>query len=199
MSDMTPIAYVTRDALLARGLLPRGLMPCGPEALDALHALIDYAPRSPLELDPSRQQIIPYVLIREPGGQFLTMARLRAQTEQRLHDKLSLGVGGHMERVDAQEPSPILAAMWRELHEEVELRPGALGAPQLLGLLHDDATPVGQVHLGVIFLAQIARAEDLKVREVDKIEGWWSTPAWLRTQRARLESWSWLALDALSA
>ena len=61
--------------------------------------------RSELEEDPSFKQIIPYAIIsnKEPersgirqSQSFYLFRRTSKQTEKRLHNKFSLGVGGHM-------------------------------------------------------------------------------------------------------
>ena len=52
-----------------------------------------FLPRSRAEYDASVKQIIPYVVIRR-GEEYFLLRRLKKQTEARLHDKLSLGVGG---------------------------------------------------------------------------------------------------------
>ena len=70
------------------------------KALDAdimdkllLHGV--FRPRNILEEDPSYKQIIPYAVICH-GNEVYMFRRLNKQTEARLHNKCSLGVGGHM-------------------------------------------------------------------------------------------------------
>ena len=70
------------------------------KALDAdimdkllLHGV--FRPRNILEEDPSYKQIIPYAVICY-GNEVYMFRRLNKQTEARLHNKCSLGVGGHM-------------------------------------------------------------------------------------------------------
>jgi predicted NUDIX family phosphoesterase len=195
---MPLIAFVPRAAL-PHALPHTGLLP-DPDArhLHALRGALDWAERAPLELDPSKKQLIPYVVIR-CGARCWAMRRTRAQSEARLHDKLSLGVGGHMERPDAGEDDPILAALRRELHEEVCLP----HTPTLrfIGLINDDSTEVGQVHLGLLYEASLSEEimAEVAVRETDKHIGQWMTDAQLERERARLETWSQIALDALSA
>ena len=48
--------------------------------------------------DNTVRQIIPYVILRR-GRHYFLLRRLKKQTETRLHEKLSLGVGGHINDV----------------------------------------------------------------------------------------------------
>ena len=48
-------------------------------------------------------------------------------------------------------------AMRRELDEEVAIT--SPGPMRLVGLINDDATAVGQVHLGVVHLYELERPE----------------------------------------
>src|ERR1035438_1998705 len=99
------------------------------------------------------KQIIPYVLI-EHRGRILAYQRTAKGNESRLHNKYSIGFGGHINDTDLQPQSNILyTGMLRELNEEVYLP--TLSGLQLLGCINDDASLVGQVHLGVVFRAQV--------------------------------------------
>lgn len=152
-----------------------------------------FAERSALEEDPTRKQIIPYVVISD-GIRFFVTARKKAQTEARLHGKLSIGVGGHIGEIDVRDESDIIrAGMMRELHEE--LRIDCTANPEFQGFLNDDTNPVGQVHLGAVFFA-IASSENISVRETLKMEGFWMDVDEIMAERDRLETWSSLVLDA---
>ncbi len=152
-----------------------------------------FAARSVLEDDPARKQIIPYVVISD-GIRFFVTARKKAQTEARLHGKLSIGVGGHINEADVRGESDIIrAGMMRELHEE--LRIDCTSNPDFQGFLNDDTNAVGQVHLGAVFFA-IASPENVSVRETEKMDGFWLTVEELQAERDRLETWSSLVLEA---
>jgi predicted NUDIX family phosphoesterase len=204
MSASNMIAFIPRELLQAHELLKHGLHAYEATLLSMLEAWCDYAPRPELELDPSRKQLIPYVVLEDAQQQLWTMRRKKTQAEARLHERLSIGVGGHMEQEDGrgesdggqQAPSPILNAMQRELEEEL-FWPSQDPPPlRFYGLINDDTTPVGQVHLGLCFVAKVEQ-RPISIREHDKMEGWWERPARLQAQVAQLESWSALALSAL--
>ncbi len=110
--------------------------------------LMQYRPRSEVEDDPGFKQIIPYVVFRCNDAVFC-YKRGKSQGEARLHRLRSLGVGGHVSEEDAQGSKSLAAyesAMRREIGEEVEIK--SAGKSHRIGLINDDATPVGQVHLG---------------------------------------------------
>ncbi len=150
----------------------------------------DYAPRSEAEPDPTRKQLIPYLVLRD-GDRWFLMHRTRAGGDARLHDRYSLGVGGHLNPGDGG----ILGGLAREWAEEV----AADFDPEfrLVGLLNDDTTEVGAVHLGVVFEAD-AGGRPVAIRETDKLSAEWATVAEVRAVHLLLETWSQLVFDALT-
>jgi predicted NUDIX family phosphoesterase len=148
-----------------------------------------FTPRAGAEGDPSLKQIIPYGMVRSAASIFL-MRRTRKGGEERLHDKLSLGVGGHVNPEDLRggdTAGAIDNAFERELNEELEI--GCGYRKHIAGLLNDDATPVGAVHLGVVYWVDL-EAPLVRVREADVLEGDLVGAGTLREGRAAMESWS---------
>jgi predicted NUDIX family phosphoesterase len=187
-------------------VLPRGKVPGGTEfsgvrrmpesGLDALRAVVrahgQYLERPLAEDDPSRKQIIPYVIVRDGDAVFL-MHRTDAGGDARLHGKASIGVGGHLNPVDDGEDA-LMAGLRREWAEELE----ADWEPEfrLIGLLNDDSNPVGSVHLGVVFAVEAA-GRPLDVRERHKLVGAFAEPGKVAASWDRLETWSRLAAEAV--
>lgn len=157
-----------------------------------------FRPRSEVETDPSLKQIIPYVVLRSRGSVFC-YTRGGSQGEARLHRLRSLGVGGHVDEADAGGRDGFEAydfAMRRELAEEVEVRsPGVL---KLAGLINDDATPVGEVHLGVVHVYDLDEPE-VSPRESGLADAEFVPIASLAADRDRFETWSRFCIDALLA
>ena len=146
-----------------------------------------YRPRGEAEVDPSWQQIIPYLLMRD-GAQLFLMQRTQAGGDARLHDLYSLGIGGHLN----PEDGGVMAGLLREFHEEMvaEWEP----EPRLIGLLNDDDVLVGQVHVGVVFEADAA-GRPLAVRETHKLSGRFADPAEVLPLYDQLETWSRFLYD----
>lgn len=160
-----------------------------------------YALRKPTETDTTLKQLIPYVVFRagsEHGPVLFTYERTPKSGESRLHSKISLGVGGHINPVDGKPADSFAAfqqAMQREINEEVELGTSIV-SQSYLGLLNDDSNEVGQVHLGVVYLIQLAQPR-LKLRENAAKGGKFRTLKQLENVRDRLENWSGMVLDAI--
>jgi predicted NUDIX family phosphoesterase len=156
--------------------------------------LVRFRARSEIEDDPSWKQIIPYVVFRA-GGAVFCYTRGGGGGEARLRRRRSLGVGGHVAEEDADGRGTFDAyemALRRELDEEVTV--GSPGTLNLVGLINDDSTPVGQVHLGAVYLYDLDRP-DVSPREDDLIEpGFIPIPA-LRDDWDAFETWSQICID----
>lgn len=159
----------------------------------ALMQLVDdagyFLDRARAERDPSHLQIIPYICLRR-GEEIFTVTRLAAQGESRLHGRLSVGIGGHLNPDDGSPP--FWQGLSRELHEEVGLAPES-GRLRPAGIILDDSTEVGQVHCGIAYVLDLPADQPVFIAETDKMTGgWWTLPQ-LAAAEARLESWSaWL-------
>jgi predicted NUDIX family phosphoesterase len=143
-----------------------------------------------MERDRSFKQIIPYLVLRD-GPRWFLMRRTTAGGDERLHGRYSIGVGGHMNPGDAG----LLGGLRREWNEELV----ASFTPkfQLVGLLNDDTTDVGAVHLGAVYLADAA-GQAVTIRETDKLTGRFVDAAAVSANADRLETWSRLVFDHLS-
>ncbi len=149
-----------------------------------------YAPRAAMEVDPGHKQIIPYLVLRD-GERIFLMRRTRAGVDARLHDRWSIGVGGHVNPGD----DGVLGGLRREWREEIDADFEPAFEP--LALLNDDTTEVGSVHLGVVFVADAA-GRTVRVRETDKLEGGFASMADVDAVADRLETWSLLIHEALA-
>lgn len=159
-----------------------------------------YRPRCEMECDPAYKQLIPYCVFRYRGadGRVWVFAYTRGsgQGEERLRCKRSIGVGGHISLLDAQTAGVAAyeEGMRRELEEEVKI--GAAYTQRCVGLINDDLTEVGRVHLGVVHLFDLERPA-VEPREADLVDAAFVSLEELAAERARLESWSQICLDHL--
>lgn len=142
-----------------------------------------------MERDPAFKQVIPYLVLRD-GPRYFLMRRTRAGGDARLHDRWSIGVGGHLNPGDLGLDGGLRREWREELAAEFEptFRP--------LALLNDDTTEVGAVHLGVVYVADAA-GRPVAVRETDKLEGAFADPPEVGAVRGDLETWSQIVFDAL--
>jgi predicted NUDIX family phosphoesterase len=150
---------VVRRALLEEighfeGIRTQGLDQAVACLLDPVnHFFMD---RAAAEEDPSHKQLIPYCVFR-CGDRILHYTRGKSGGESRLHAKISVGVGGHVNPVDTgggkTGPDAYHAAVTREIEEELELPEEH--SHRIIALLNDDSNPVGQVHLGIVHLVDL--------------------------------------------
>lgn len=164
--------------------------------LDPAHT--SYRPRAEMEQDPSFKQLIPYVIFRyrDPAGMahLFQYTRGKGQGEARLHAKRSVGIGGHISADDSAAVSAYEEGMRRELEEEV-----AIDTPyrsQLAGLINDDQSEVGKVHLGVVHIFDVERPA-VQPRESEIIEAGFRPVSELLADMSRFETWSQICLKAL--
>ena len=191
-SAVDELVYVVPRSLVVTGDGWLGVRSAGAEAILATIASAGrFAPRPAMEVDPSFKQIIPYLVLRD-GPRWFLMQRTRAGGDRRLHDRWSIGVGGHLNPGDGDIRGG-LAREWRE-----ELRAGFEPDLRFVGLLNDDTTEVGCVHLGVVFVADAA-GRPVVVRETDKLTGAFADAAAVGEVRDRLETWSRLVFEHFDA
>lgn len=191
---MEQVLVVKREALETRlteeDFISEGIT----ELIEFMLSNYHFAPREQAEYDRSIQQIIPYVVIRQNDRYFL-LRRLNKQTETRLHDRLSLGIGGHINPMEQEIDgvSVIEAGMKRELEEEVFVE--SIANIQCVGILNDRSGGVSDFHLGIVYLLE-AKGE-VSVRETEKMEGTWATRSEIETAYPKLETWSQILVDQL--
>jgi predicted NUDIX family phosphoesterase len=148
-----------------------------------------FAPRPAMEIEPSFKQIIPYLVLRD-GERYFLMRRTKAGGDARLHDRWSIGVGGHLNPGD----EGLAGGLQREWREELVADFEPTFTP--FALLNDDTTEVGAVHLGVVVLADAA-GRPVAVRETDKLSGAFADPAEVAAGAEYLETWSRIVFEAL--
>ncbi|MCA9230080.1 MAG: phosphoesterase [Planctomycetales bacterium] len=170
-----------------------------PALLDNGH--LSYQPRGKMEQDPSFKQLIPYVLFRYLGAdgkpRLFQYTRGGGQGEARLHAKRSVGIGGHISTADAgagTRHEVYREGMLRELDEEVVIETPY--TEQCVGLINDDETPVGQVHLGIVHLFDVDNL-NVHAREEDILGACFVPIEEILPELDDFETWSQIVVKAL--
>ena len=146
-----------------------------------------YMYRDQAETDLDFRQIIPYVLVKNSKNEYLTYRRTSHGGEERLHHKLSIGVGGHVNFGDARK-NPVLEGLYREMKEEIGLTQDQYSW-EWIGYLMLSKTEVDKVHLGLIFEVLCDTIGD--VENCLEIVGWFSKEELKTMQQSNeFESWS---------
>lgn len=188
------VYVVPREELFLDGT-PHGCVPLDSEVLRRIYSRGYFADRGPVEEDPSLKQIIPYALVTR-GDSVFTFRRTDKGGEGRLHGRRSVGVGGHVNPIDAGDI--VIDALRRELSEEISL-PDRWSA-RLVGLLNNDRSAVGAVHVGVVAVVDVGPGV-VNVREMDTMTGGFMSREELlelhASERDSFEGWSALLLDRL--
>jgi predicted NUDIX family phosphoesterase len=159
------------------GYLPRLLDP----------NLLSFRPRSEVETDPSYKQIIPYVVLR-CGDLVFHYTRGQKGSEARLRALRSIGIGGHISETDhSLFGDPYRQGLQREVAEEVHI--DTTYTERCIGLINDDRTPVGQVHLGIVHIFDLAEPKARRA-EAALARAGFAPLAELRQQTDEFETWS---------
>ena len=155
-----------------------------------------YMDRELAEQSPQFKQLITYAIFCHQG-RILAYARTSKGGESRLHNKMSLGIGGHINPIDGltDSISTYLAGMEREIREEITFTGSA--TQELFAIINDDTNEVGSVHLGIVHRFELDNDEvaplekkltDMRFCTLDELAG----PLY-----ERLETWSAICVDAL--
>lgn len=153
-------------------------------------ARLRFLPRDEAEQDPTYKQLIPYLVLRHTGRVF--HYRRKGGGEKRLATLRSIGIGGHVTSEDGPAAEAYRAGLLRELREEVELAGGY--RERCVGLINDDRTPVGQVHLGVVHVLDLD-SDKVICREEALAEAGFAAVARLRADAEGFETWSCFLLE----
>ncbi len=151
-----------------------------------------FMPRKEAEYNFEHKQIIPYVVVHHKDN-YLLLQRTSNQSEKRLHNKYSLGIGGHINPVEAlQYENIIVDSMYRELNEEVQVNDH--GTLKFAGVINDDSNSVSKVHLGLLYILEVLSPE-FEVLEKDKMTAQWVSENDLHEYYDRFETWSQIVYD----
>ena len=152
--------------------------------------------RRELEEDPSYKQLIPYAVISCKESYYL-FKRTSGQTEQRLHNQLTLGVGGHMNpgTLKTSEGQYLIDELKREFFEEVKLLNACqVEGIEFIGFINDDTIPVGTVHIGLLYHIHLS-SKDVTINERDKMTAEWIKKKNLPEFYEEMETWTKIAFD----
>lgn len=148
--------------------------------------------RDLVENDPSIKQLIPYVILGY-NSNYVLLKRKPKQNEKRLHNKMSLGIGGHINPSDTLEQNDIIiSGLFRELNEEIHIKNYSM--PEFIGYINDDLSDVGSVHLGLLYKISLSD-DNFEILEKDKMEGSLVSIDSINDSYNNLESWSKIVFD----
>ncbi|WP_144624902.1 hypothetical protein [Bacillus velezensis] len=155
------------------------------------------------ELNFDYKQPIPYIVIRRKGFYFVT-ERLSKGGEARLHGKLAMGVGGHMNPIGIEGCNDLYSFKKvleintrREIEEELSISQKDFEI-KLIGLINDDSDTVGKVHIGILGIIDLDLMTGVNVIETDQLAGQWISLYPLKHDHyEKLENWGKIVVDLL--
>lgn len=193
----------------------RGFIPFTEESVEGnglLHWMEEddqflFLEREEAEVSNTLRQIIPYIVLRT-GNRYWVYERGKSGGEQRLHSRLSLGWGGHVNPRDCITGTDgaiyvydtLACCALREVREELGYEDFYPKNQTWLGALVSDASEVEKVHLGWVELWETSTL--LNMQENMNVEGCMEniqflTLTELRRRRDEFEGWSQLVIDNL--
>lgn len=160
--------------------------------------------RAICEEDDSLVQLIPYIIVKNKRGHILTYKRGSKGDENRLKGKLSIGFGGHIEKIKNKHLIDIIKdTAWVELEEETGLTEDSLlchtiNDDNICLIYKDDGEQVAKHHVGIILTAVIKDHVNIKGELGITDEFFWMAKCELKEiingdLEFDLESWSEIA------
>jgi len=150
------------------------------------------------ETDSGFKQVIPYSIVAH-DNRILLLKRTTSQGESRLHNKASIGVGGHINPVDDAE-DVLFNGCRREIEEELEIEEAYEPVP--VGTINDESNAVGSVHFGIVYLIKLESGR-VKVRETSMMSAEFVDVDRLKQladqEDSNIESWSSLIIRSFDA
>lgn len=195
------VLCINRKNLPASWVAQRTVLPMNFSTFVATctNAKFSFIHRGIAEEDRQKKQIIPYILLQTSDAS-MTAAYNRQGSEKRLHDLWSIGIGGHINPKDtAMEADSfeniLKTGMQRELDEELTRR--ILTDPiEFIGIISEDITPVGSVHMGAVFLIRTQDPEGYLPGDELHSFTWHATQ---KLSQLDLELWSELSLELVNS
>jgi predicted NUDIX family phosphoesterase len=147
-----------------------------------------------LENNKNYRQVIPYCLVQHSEtGLFLLSKRTDKQQEKRLHNKYSIGIGGHIEQGEYTH-CPIETTSEKELLEETGCCIGHSNSiNEFQGIILSDGKDIDDVHVGCLY--HVITSENELTNEDGKHEHQWANMRMLLHHYNDMESWSKIVFD----
>jgi len=196
MNPEQEILVVPRSCLTGRGRFIRG-DPAN-QLVDSLAPTCRWMPRREAELSGEWIQAIPVALMMNREGQCCILRRTR-ETRSDLEDRLTLVVGGHVDRHENTRNfhELLLETLLRELDEEVGVTSDS--EPKLLGVVIDNSSVLASRHVAFLFLILTEQSVQANAPEEfakhSKYSGRFLSVRELLDLRSRFDPWSTVVIE----
>lgn len=158
-------------------------------------------PRDTLESNENYRQIIPYVLL-SYKNKIAVYKRTKKGAENRLHNMLSIGFGGHIDAFDLAYDTvgeidinrTIGISAQREIDEELKI--SGIHSKKKIGYIVDNSNPVGRVHIGAVEIWELSGPAVYSNEEEIEVLGLFSLDD-LKRIDGDIENWTSLIINGL--
>ncbi len=162
-----------------------------------------YMKRKEAEVNPKFRQPVAYAVIFNPKLKKVFLYRRSLKTEEykekRLQGKWSIGIGGHIEKIDAKTDNPIKTSLLREIEEEIDLK--GKFTTKVLGYINRDNDSVGKVHFGILYLIETDSVVKPKSKEIENgsFVSVKDIEEMIKSDDFEMEGWSQIAFEAITS
>lgn len=198
----TDILVIKRDILFKDFVLDGFVHIEDKNILPIINEYSEYQLRNDaLEKNLAFKQIIPYIIvINKKEKKIFGYKRFKKNAgfhETRLHNKFSIGLGGHVDKVEAKD-NLIYESMMREFMEEVDMV--NYPSPKVIGFINSELTEVDRMHIAIVAIADttesVGKRENEEVVEekfysIDEIE------SIIKDDSIQIETWTKVAWPAV--
>lgn len=166
------------------------------------------AQRATLEENPSFRQLIPYVSLMTNDGRYLTYTRTKQGNETRLHKKVSVGFGGHMDAKDLHMTDDshidiektIVNGLKREVVEELgedvyQIIKDKVDGFEVKEFIIDNKTEVEEVHMALLITVVLDDAINVKSPDDSIIINGFLKADEIRQLEGEIEPWSDIVIN----
>jgi len=125
---------------------------------DIIKNNFEFMKRKEAEENFDYKQPIPYAVVVDENNYIFVYKRWGSDSnvgEQRLHNKISIGVWWHVELEEKNSKSPIYDTLLREVEEELNIKKNNIKDILTVGYINDDTNPVGKVHFWIAYIVKI--------------------------------------------
>ncbi len=163
----------------------------------------EYMERAVAEENRDYKQPIGYWIVLNEQNQIFVYKRGwkdSAAWDARLHNKVAVGVWGHIEKEEENSENPIKDTLIREVEEEINLTPKQIQEVVNLGYINDDWDKVWEVHIWACYVIftkdfnfelmdwEIASGEFIDISEYEEM---------IASGDYKIETWSTILLEPL--
>jgi len=122
----------------------------------------EFMVRAEAEINFDYKQPIPYAIVLNENNQIFVYKRGWAGSnawESRLHTKISIWVGGHIEREDEDAENILRDSLVREIEEELNISPENILESFPIGYINSEEDEVSKVHLWIAYIAKVKNSQ----------------------------------------